>query len=138
GLFLFFQLPSPDDPPGQPAREAAAPAKAPAAEKPLSEPVPPDFDIVRVDNDGNAVIAGRATPGCTIVVRDGVDEVGRTTVDRKGEWVLVPDEPLTPGERQLSLTAECAGGTPVEADRVVAVVVPQRDSSKAGALALAV
>ena len=82
------------------------------------------------------VIAGRATPGCTIIIRDGETEVGRTSVDRAGEWVLVPDDALTPGSRELTLIAECEGAEPVTADRVVALVVPERNTGSALAVAV--
>lgn len=139
GLFLYFQIPSPDAPPEQVSAPQVE-SDAPAASEPREDGQlgVPEFDIVRVDEDGDVVIAGRAKPGCTIVVRDGDTEVGRTTVDRGGEWVLVPDTPLPGGERQLTLSAECEGEEPVEADRVVAVFVPERDSGKTGALAVSV
>ena len=116
----------------EPATTTDEPAASAAA---TVDPVRPDFDVVRVDEDGNVVIAGRATPGCTIIIRDGETEVGRTSVDRAGEWVLVPDDALTPGARELTLVAECEGAEPLNADRVVALVVPERSGS---ALAVAV
>ena len=33
-----------------------------------AEPTPPSFDVVRVDADGNALVAGRAAPRATIKV----------------------------------------------------------------------
>ena len=125
GVVVFFQLPSPDTPPTQAkppvaepkSGEPPPPQTAEAEGDPALQPMAPEFDIVRVDENGNIVIAGRATPDCTIVVRDGDDVVGTATVDRRGDWVLVPDEPLTPGERQLSLVAECGDAEPVESDR---------------------
>ena len=156
GAWLFFRVPEPDMPVAEPATTRnEAPASAVAAADPVrpdsdivpvaepatmsneaptsavatAGPVRPDFDIVRVDKDGNAVIAGRATPGCTIIIRDGETEVGRTSVDRAGEWVLVPDDALTPGARELTLVAECEGAEPLTADRVVALVVPERSGN---------
>lgn len=134
GVLLFFQLPEPDAPVAAPVPaptpEAVSPGGETAVEAPAG-PVAPDFDIVRVDADGNVVIAGRASPGCVIVVRENGTEVGRTTVDRSGEWVLVPDGPLPPGDRELTLVAECEGNSPIEADRVVALVVPERPAGAA-------
>lgn len=132
GAWLFFRLPEPGAPVAEPA---ATTDEAPASAVVSAGPVRPDFDVVRVDKDGNVVIAGRATPGCTIIIRDGETEVGRTTVDRAGEWVLVPDDALTPGARELTLVAECEGAEPLTADRVVALVVPER-SGNALAVAL--
>jgi len=133
GAWLFFRLPEPGEPVVAPASTGG---ETPAGAETSVDPMRPDFDVVRVDKDGNVVIAGRATPGCTIIVRDGETEVGRTSVDRAGEWVLVPDDALTPGARELTLVAECEGAEPLTADRVVALVVPER--SAGGALAVAV
>ncbi|NKB48502.1 MAG: LysM peptidoglycan-binding domain-containing protein [Alphaproteobacteria bacterium] len=100
-------------------------------------PMAPEFDIVRVDDNGNVVIAGRATPDCTITVRDGDAIVGAATVDRRGDWVVVPDEALKPGDRELNLIANCGDSDPVESDRVVVLAVPQ-PAQGVGALAVAV
>lgn len=143
GVVVFFQLPSPDTPPTQAQPPAAAPGNGEAPTPrtaevegdPALQPMAPEFDIVRVDENGNIVIAGRATPDCTIVVRDGDAVVGTAVADRRGDWVLVPDEPLKPGDRQLSLFAECGGVEPVESDRVVVLAVPEQG---AGTLAVAV
>lgn len=138
GAVMFFQLPEPDAP-LEPAVEADAgsPGSGSVGDQAL-QPMVPDFDIVRVDKAGNVVIAGRATPGCVIIVRDGDTEVGRTTVDRSGEWVLVPEGALAPGARELTLLAECEDGETLVADRVVALVVPEREEAERGALAVAV
>ena len=136
GAWLFFRVPEPT----APAVETAAPSNetpASAAVTAVAEvPMRPDFDVVRVDKDGNVVIAGRATPGCTIIIRDGETEVGRTSVDRAGEWVLVPDGALSPGARELTLVAECEGTDPLTGDRVVALVVPERSSGNTLAVAV--
>ncbi len=145
GVVVFFQLPSPDTPPiqAQPPvvepQESEPPPPLPQTAEtesvPDPQPTAPEFDIVRVDDNGNVVIAGRATPDCVIVVRDGDTVVGKATVDRRGDWVLVPDEALEPGDRQLSLIAECGDADPIEADRVVVLAVPEHG---VGALAVAV
>lgn len=122
GAYMFFQLPEPEAPvASDPAGEGAT-----AAANAAPPVIAPSFDVVRVDENGNVVIAGRASPGCTIVVRDGDLEVGRATADRSGEWVLVPDDSLPAGERQFTLFAECDGADPVQAERVIALVVPER------------
>ncbi len=122
GAYMFFQLPEPEAPVASDTAGEAATA-ATNAPPPV---VPPSFDVVRVDENGNAVIAGRASPGCTVVVRDGDLEVGRATADRSGEWVLIPEDSLPSGERQFTLFVECDGADPVQAERVIALVVPER------------
>ena len=60
-------------------------------------PVPPSFDVVKVGPTGTAVIAGRAEPGAKVI--------GEVTADRRGEWVMIPGQPLGPGNRLLSAEA---------------------------------
>lgn len=89
-------------------------------------PVVPSFDVVRVDKKGNVVIAGKSQADCTVTVRDGDTIVGTATADRRGDWVIVPGEPLAEGESQLSLSARCGDAAAVEAAEVVVVIVPKR------------
>jgi hypothetical protein len=107
---------------------------------PLPAPVPPSFDVVKVGPDGMAVIAGRAEPGAKVVVRDGEKAIGEVTADRRGEWVLVPEQPMPPGNRLLS--AEASGpsaGASVKSEETVALSVgPPASPGQTGETALAV
>ncbi|MEQ8369504.1 MAG: LysM peptidoglycan-binding domain-containing protein [Alphaproteobacteria bacterium] len=96
----------------------------------------PTFDVVRVGPDGNAVIAGRSAQNAEVTVLDGTAPIGVVTADERGEWVLVPDEPLAPGDHELSLSARLGDGTPVLSEQVVILSVPERDEAS-GALAVA-
>ncbi len=144
----------PEELPSQIARVApepvpATPPAAPAAVAPIPD-LPgiaaPTFDVVRVDKSGQAVIAGRAEPGCRVEVRDGDNLIGVVTADRRGEWVLVTPEALPAGSRELGLTEFCDGADAVRSDRLVVVVVPQpgadiagrETGQRSGALALSV
>jgi nucleoid-associated protein YgaU len=92
------------------APQAAAPAAA-ANAVPASAPekgqektqAAPSFDVVRVAPSGSAVIAGRAEPGVEVTIKDGAEEVGRAVADRRGEWVLVPNEARAPGTHALAV-----------------------------------
>ena len=110
-----------------PPAPAAAVAPPPAAAPPAAGTrgaTPPSFDVVRVDPRGNVVIAGRAEPGAEVTVREGDRIVGRVTADPRGEWVLVPSEPLAGGHRTLRLEAARPGAPPTLSDQVVALDVP--------------
>lgn len=124
---------------GTPAR-ADRPARVPA-------PGTPSFDVVRVNPHGDAVIAGRAAPEAEVTVLDGGRVVGRAKADRRGEWVLLPEEPLAPGGRELSLSSRAPGSEgEMRSEDVVVLVVPEPHKDVAGrpadrpgeALALAV
>jgi nucleoid-associated protein YgaU len=99
---------------------------APEAQKP--DDGRPAFDIVRINPKGDAVIAGRAQPGSEVEVRDGDKTVGKVTADARGEWVLVPEQPLAPGAHSLNLIARLNGDTKTsESDVVLVVPEPGKD-----------
>jgi nucleoid-associated protein YgaU len=106
-------------------------AEAPSASKPIGEPEesaapkPPSYDIVRVNPKGDAVIAGRAMPGSTVEILEGEKVIGSVKADRRGEWVFVPDQPLTPGDKQFSLSAETPDGSRLESETVVVMSIPE-------------
>jgi hypothetical protein len=100
---------------------------------PDAGPVRPSFDVVRVNPRGDAVIAGHAAPNAEVVVRDGKNEVGKVTADSRGEWVVVPKEPLMTGSRELTLSARSGDGPPAQSERNVVIVVPERTKNGAGA-----
>jgi nucleoid-associated protein YgaU len=70
------------------------------------------------------VIGGRAEPGAEVTVFDGDRVIGRTTADPRGEWVVLPSEPLAGGHRELRLEAARPGEPPAVSDQVVALDVP--------------
>ena len=130
-------------PPERSAQPPAAASQAampkPAAEPAASSAVPPSFDIVTVDRHGQAVIAGRAMPGDRVRVLDGDKSLGEVTADQRGEWALVPETRMPPGNRQLSLEATAPGGGAARrSSDVVALSVTPPASPAAGPSTLAV
>ena len=134
---------------GTPPRpsERAAPQPAPAPAKPSEPdraaqqpaPTPPSFDVVKVGPTGLAVIAGRAEPGARVIVRDGDKAIGEVTADRRGEWVLIPDQPIGAGNRLLSAEASNPGtGAIVKSEATVALSINPPPTGRAGETALAV
>jgi nucleoid-associated protein YgaU len=133
-------------------RATAAAPRGSAAPQGLAAPKPaaaftPTFDVVRVNPQGSAVIAGRAEPLATVTILDGGRPIGQVTADQRGEWVLLPENPLEPGSRQLSLSAKAPDSAEVRLSQDVVVLVvpgPARDvagrpaAERYGALALAV
>jgi nucleoid-associated protein YgaU len=131
---------SSDEPPASASNEQTAdtPAgetstSAVTAETPTAEATKPSFDVVRVKPTGETVIAGRAPPGAEVTISDNGEVLGRVTADERGEWVFLPEKPLSPGNHQLSLSAVPPGGGPAaESDDVVVAVVPQPGTTLAG------
>jgi nucleoid-associated protein YgaU len=125
----------PSEASGQPA-----PAAAPAAKSADAKPEPgtaasgaPSFDIVRVEPGGSAVIAGRAVPGSDVTLFNGKKEIGTAKADANGEWVIVPVEPLTAGDTNLSISARQTDGKTMSSEKMVVVVVPEPKAGGAGA-----
>jgi nucleoid-associated protein YgaU len=124
--------------PAGPAPVAVDPAKSSPAPQPPAF-VPPSFDVVKVSPSGTAVIAGRAEPGSKVTVRDGDKVIGEVTADRRGEWVLVPEQPIGRGDRLLSLEASNPqGGAAVRSDETVALSIGPASPGSKGETALAV
>ncbi len=94
----------------------------PVAGKPAV--TPPVFDVVRVDADGNAVLAGRAAPGAAIIVKSGQTVIGQATADAQGAFVVVPTGALPAGAQQLELTETLPDGTVIIGDATASINVP--------------
>ena len=92
---------------------------------------PPSFDVVRVNELGDAVIAGRAEPRSIVIIYDGDREIGRVAADSRGEWVFVSDRPLTPGQHEIGLLAR-SGPQSRLSDQVVVLIAPEPRQDIAG------
>ncbi len=77
-------------------------------------------------------MAGRAAPNSEVIIHDGEREIGRVQADARGEWVFVPNQPLPPGTRELSLTTEEPDGKNSKSENVVVLAVPERGRDLAG------
>ena len=86
----------------------------------------PSFDIVTIDPGGETVIAGQAEPGAKVTIRIDSQPIGSVIADENGEWVFVPQNPLSEGARELDLVATNKSGTEVYSDRVVVAIVPEK------------
>ncbi len=97
----------------------------------------PSFDVVRVEPDGAAVMAGRAAAGAAVQVLAGDGVLAETTADDNGEWVVVLDTPLAPGSHEIWLEATDGDGSSAESREAVVVSVPLPAASEAAAVTVA-
>jgi len=110
----------------KPADAASAePATTANTEEPAAEPAMPavavpEFDVVRVERDGSAVIAGTAEAGAQVsILLDGA-EVAKATADGQGKFVALLNVPASRNAQVLSLSVQGAGKTAVaSADSVI-------------------
>jgi nucleoid-associated protein YgaU len=106
------------------AGQATNPAAVAAAEN------APRFDVARIGSRGTAVVAGRAAPGAEVSLQDSDKELGRARADARGEWVILPVAPLTPGTHELSLRARLPDGQEQRGAGSVVVLVPEVEPAR--------
>ena len=120
-----------------PAALAAAQAKADALAAALAgSPVPPDsgdgvpaFDIARIEPTGEAVIAGRATPGATVELLRNGELHDRAVADQSGQFVMVPPR-LPSGTYDLTLRSKQPDGKQATSKQSVAVALEPKQTDR--------
>ncbi len=65
----------------------------------------PGFDVMRVEPSGNAVVAGRAEAGSIVAIISNGDVIGKGIANNNGEFAIVLEKPLKPGDHDISLEA---------------------------------
>ncbi len=105
------------------ARESGADAEgavdgagedAAEAEPEQQDAIPPSFDVVRVDAEGNALIAGKAAPGAEVQVLLDGEAAHSVTADASGGFVAMFSIPASDKPRSVTLSMA------VEPDKVIA------------------
>lgn len=90
----------------------------------------PGFDIVRVDRNGYAVIAGRAAPGATVRVYVNDTLLSETIAESDGSWVMTQDTPLDAGPVELTLEMTTANGVTTRSEETIVIYVPGGDGDR--------
>ena len=124
------EQPSEDATPVAPevAQATPVPEAEPATEaEPVIVPAPvaPDFDVVRIDADGNTVIAGRAAPGADLgILLDGA-EIARVLADSSGKFAALLEIVPSSDPRVLTLVQyRDAGDLLSDASVIIAPSIP--------------
>ena len=81
------------------------------------------LEVVRVRPDGSLVIAGKALPNSKIDILSGSKIIAKTSSDKIGEFVAVPEKQLKVGEYILSFRQTTQDGNVIIADKSVAINV---------------
>lgn len=105
-------------------QRATPPAPPPAPSVTAQAPAGPEFDVVRVDPQGNAVLAGRAVPGAVITIIDNGKPLGTVTADAQGAFVMLPGVPLLPGAHAITMTEKLPDGTTLSGTETASVNLP--------------
>lgn len=107
--------------------DAAASSTQPATQAAAATP---SFDVLRVEPDGSTVIAGRALPNSKLEITNGAAVVAKVDVGPSGDFAVVLDNPLPPGDHQLVLKAIGKDGTAVTSEETATVSVPADKSGE--------
>jgi nucleoid-associated protein YgaU len=96
------------------------PDKPPAAEPDAAEV--PRFDIVRVEPNGDTVVAGRGAPHAVVEMLVDGKPVAKATADTSGQFVIVPPA-LPAGSSEIRLRMTAKDGRAASSKQSVAVDV---------------
>jgi nucleoid-associated protein YgaU len=114
--------------------DGAAPAATQPAEAVQTKPGVPTFDVLRVDPTGTIVIAGKAANDAKVDLLARADIIGTTKASPSGEFVIVLDDPLKPGDYQLVLRSTAPDGSAMTSQETAIVSIPETKSGQVLAL----
>ena len=81
----------------------------------------PSFDLARIEENGDAVVAGRAAPGAVVELLRDDERLDRVVADPSGDFVMVSRLPA--GSYELTLSARLPDGTLARSKKGVMVAV---------------
>jgi nucleoid-associated protein YgaU len=89
------------------------------------------FDVVGVEPTGETVVAGRSDAGSIVALTANGKVVGKGIANEKGEWTIILEKPLEPGDYDVGLqTHDEAGEKTHESTQRLAVSVPEDRKSQ--------
>ena len=71
--------------------------------------IPVTFDIIRISQNGDAVMAGKSEPNLEIFLFENNKKIASFFSDANGEWVWISDNPLLPGLKVFNVKCWEAG-----------------------------
>ncbi|MET0369631.1 MAG: LysM peptidoglycan-binding domain-containing protein, partial [Methylobacterium sp.] len=113
------------------AQDKPAQDKVPGAEpgKAAEAAIAPSFDIVRVEPNGDTVVAGRGRPNTVIEMLVDGKPVAKALTDPNGQFAIVPPA-LPKGSSEIMLRSRTADGQEVRSPQSVAVSVAPEGKSR--------
>lgn len=85
----------------------------------------PTFDVLRVEPDGTAVIAGAAEPLGVLDVKEGDTVVASSNVGDSGDFVAIIETPLTPGDHLIYLDVTMPDGRTARSAQTATISIPE-------------
>ncbi|QQM28827.1 LysM peptidoglycan-binding domain-containing protein [Martelella lutilitoris] len=94
----------------------------------------PTFDLLRVEPDGTAVIAGGAEPLGVLDVKEEENVLASSDVTESGDFVAIVETPLSPGDHLLYLSVTMPDGRTVRSEQTATVSIPDGNNGELLAL----
>jgi len=88
------------------------------------------IDLAQVKPDGQAVFAGKGEAGAKITVFEGGVLLGNTIADANGEWVIILEKTLGPGQHLVSVMMETEIGEQTLSEVTLAIEIAESKSEK--------
>lgn len=111
------------------SQDASAPEETTQAENATDQDEAvkgPSFDVVGVEPTGETVVAGRSDAGAIVALTANGKVVGKSIANEAGEWTIILDEPLKPGDYDVGLEVHDEAGDPVATSQErLAVSLPE-------------
>jgi nucleoid-associated protein YgaU len=98
------------------------------------ESIVPTFDILRVEPNGDMVIAGVAARNADVEIVAGSKSLAVTKSNNSGEFVAILDEPLAQGDYEIVLRATQSDGSVATSLETAIVSIPEKGSNDVLAL----
>ena len=83
---------------------------------------PVTFDIIRISQDGDAIMAGKSEPNVEIFLFENKKKISSFFSDANGEWVWVSDNPLTEGLKIFNIKCFNGAGKEFESSQEIYVL----------------
>ena len=86
----------------------------------------PSFDVVGVEPTGETVVAGRSVAGAIVALTANGKVVGKSIANEAGEWTIILEAPLQPGDYDVGLEVHDETGKSIEqSEQRLAVSIPE-------------
>ena len=107
--------------------QPTAEEKAPKVEVEI-KPKAPSFDVLRVEKDGSAVIAGSAPANSDVEIIDGDEVIAKVKSGPQGDFAIVLDKPLSVGTHELIIRATRQDEEPIYSQEAGIINIPEKES----------
>ncbi len=100
------------------------------ANESINEDVPLKFDIVRLDPDGDLIIAGKTKPNIIVDIYDGNLKLSSVTSDSHGDWVWMSEKQIESGLKRFNLKHMNSKGKIINSDENIIIFFEKDEKEK--------